>query len=180
MLSLASHVTRQAMRFAAPLLVTAWLAACAMPHHSDASAPPPDPFDPAATQLLDDTQWQLASWRHADGSTTDVPPQNDAAGPAHATITLALSTAGGQRQVSGFSGCNHYSGTYVLKNGLLSFSPLVSTKKACTAAAGQIESAWLGALAHIAHSGVQMRAPQQLLLQLDNGDRLTFNRMISH
>jgi heat shock protein HslJ len=197
------RAVQQATRFCVPLAAAAWLAACAMPYHSDASAPAPDPFNPAATQLLDDTQWQLVSWQHADGSVINVP-SGDASSVAHAAITLDLSTANGQRRASGAAGCNHYTGRYVLKNGLLSFNQIASTKMACMAADGQIESAYLGALAHIVRSGVQRPVPdevagpcacashpkktpadnrahesvapqaQRLLLQLDNGDQLTF------
>jgi len=140
-----------------------------MPYHTDASAPPSDPFNPAATQLLDDTQWQLAHWQQANGQVIDVPPG--------APVTLELSTESGQRRASGTAGCNHYTGQYVLKNGLLSFNQLATTQMACIGAVSQIESTYLGALAHIARTGVQIPAsgqPQQLLLQLDNGDQLTF------
>ena len=41
---------------------------------------------------------------------------------------------------------------------------------------GQIEGAYLNALTHIDRTGVQMRAPQQMQLVLDNGDTLTFDR----
>ncbi|HKT98262.1 MAG TPA: META domain-containing protein [Paraburkholderia sp.] len=181
---LASRVSR-----AAPLAVAAaaalMLAACKLPVHQPSSAPPPDPFNPAATQLLDNTQWQLVEWKRADGTLRAVPGANtDNGAPAGTSgtpgapdarpITLDLSTASGQRRASGFSGCNRYMGTYTLKDGLLSFGPLAGTRMACVGASGEIEGPYLDALAHIQRSGVQMRAPQTLLLILENGDRLTF------
>jgi heat shock protein HslJ len=171
--------------FAAALMLTA----CKIPVHQDSSAPPPDPFVPAATQLLDNTQWQLAEWKNADGTLRALPgaaealPTSDASPAAAASagtapdgqaITLDLSAATGQRRASGFSGCNRYSGSYTLKNGLLSFGPLASTRMACAGTGGDIEGAYLEALTHIARTGVQMRAPQALYVILDNGDRLTF------
>ncbi|MDE1141697.1 META domain-containing protein [Paraburkholderia sp. SIMBA_009] len=168
-MSLVSRTAPLAAATAAALL----LAACKLPVHQDTSAPPPDPFNPAATQLLDNSHWQLVEWKNADGSLRSLPGAA-AAAPGARPVTLDLSTATGQRRASGFSGCNRYTGAYVLKNGLLSFGQLAGTRMACIGAGGEIESAYLDALSHIARSGVQMRDPQALLLVLENGDRLTF------
>ena len=165
--------SRTAM-LAAALLVCA----CKLPVHTDASAPLPDPFNPATTQLLDNTHWQLVEWKRADGTMRALPGRNADAGntenPDARPITLDLSTESGQRRASGFSGCNRYFGAYTLKNGLLSFGQLGGTRMACIGAGGDIEGAYLEALSHIARSGVQMRHPQSLFLVLENGDRLTF------
>ncbi|WP_408583529.1 META domain-containing protein [Paraburkholderia tropica] len=174
LMSLVSRTAPLAAATAAALL----LAACKLPVHQDTSAPPPDPFNPAATQLLDNSHWQLVEWKNADGSLRSLPGAAAtgaaAAAPGARPVTLDLSTATGQRRASGFSGCNRYTGAYVLKNGLLSFGQLAGTRMACVGAGGEIESAYLDALSHIARSGVQMRDPQALLLVLENGDRLTF------
>ncbi|MGF6759365.1 META domain-containing protein [Paraburkholderia sp. GAS42] len=163
--------TRHVAHYVAPLSLACLLTACSLPVHTDASAEAPDPFNPAATQLLDDTTWELTSWKQADGAMRNVP-HGDNGEP----VTLALSTATGQRRASGFSGCNRYMGTYVLKDGKLSFGPLAGTRIACMTPGGQIESAYLDALAHIDRTGVQMRAPQQLQLIPENGETLTFTR----
>ncbi|SEA55346.1 META domain-containing protein [Paraburkholderia sartisoli] len=155
----------------AALCLTGLVTACSLPVHTDASAEAPDPFNPAATQLLDNTTWELTSWKQADGTLRDVP-HGDNGEP----VTLTLSTANGQRRASGFSGCNRYMGTYALKDGKLSFGPLAGTRMACATLGGQIEGAYLDALAHIDRTGVQMRAPQELQLIPDNGDTLTFAR----
>ncbi|WP_433704411.1 META domain-containing protein [Paraburkholderia sacchari] len=177
---LASRVSYTAP-FAAAAAAALLLAACKLPVHQDTSVPPPDPFNPAATQLLDNTHWQLVEWKRADGAQRAVPAASSAttengapdARPAR-PITLDLSTASGQRRASGFSGCNRYMGTYSLKNGLLSFGQLAGTRMACVGTGGEIEGPYLDALAHIQRSGVQMREPQALLIVLENGDRLTF------
>lgn len=179
---LASRVSYTAP-FAAAAAAALLLAACKLPVHQDTSAPPPDPFNPAATQLLDNTHWQLAEWKRADGTQRAVPAVSSAtadsgtpdARPAR-PITLDLSAANGQRRASGFSGCNRYMGSYSLKSGLLSFGQLAGTRMACVGAGGEIEGPYLDALAHIQRSGVQMREPQALLVVLENGDRLTFTQ----
>jgi heat shock protein HslJ len=155
----------------AALSVAALLSACAIPKHPDSEAAAPDPFNPAAAQLLDDTSWVLSAWKQADGTARAIP-----AADQDAPITLTLSTSTGQRHASGFSGCNRYMGSYGLKDGKLSFGTLGGTRMACMTPGGQIEGAYLNALTHIDRTGVQMRAPQQMQLVLDNGDTLTFDR----
>jgi len=155
----------------AALSVAALCSACAIPKHPDSEAAPPDPFNPAATQLLDDTSWVLSGWKQADGTTRAIPSADQGA-----PITLVLSTDKGQRHASGFSGCNRYMGSYALKDGKLSFGTLGGTRMACATPGGQIEGPYLDALNHIDRTGVQMRAPQQMQLVLDNGDTLTFDR----
>ncbi|MBR8224524.1 META domain-containing protein [Burkholderia ambifaria] len=154
------------------LTLATLLAACAMPTHPDSAAPAPDPYNPAAVQLLDDTSWELTSWLNADGTSRTIP-HGDNGEP----IKLVLSTESGIRRASGFSGCNRYMGTYALKNGLLSFGPLAGTRMACpNALGGQLEHAYLDALAHIEKTGVQMREPQQLQIVTEAGATLTFTR----
>ncbi len=154
------------------LTVATLLAACAMPTHPDSGAAAPDPFNPAAVQLLDDTSWELVAWQNADGSSREIP-HGDNGEP----IKLALSTETGVRRVSGFSGCNRYVGTYDVKNGVLGFSPLAGTRMACAGSlGGKLERDYLDALAHLAKTGVQMREPQELLLVTDDGATLRFAR----
>jgi heat shock protein HslJ len=156
--------------FGAALALAATLAACALPTHPDASAPPTDPYNPAATQLLDDTQWELTRWTDATGQQRTVP-HGDNGEP----ITLNLSTEGGKRRVSGFSGCNRYMGSYEVKDGKLAFGPLAGTRMACASGAGAaLEQPYLSGLTHIAKSGVQMNPTKELLLTLDDGQVLAF------
>lgn len=179
-MSLRPNPTQRRRAWSPPLALAAaaaaalMLAACKMPVHTPASARPSDPFLPAATQLLDNTGWQLVEWKQADGTLRTLPGQASADAPHAGPVTLDLSTATGQRRASGFAGCNRYTGTYTLKNGLLSFGPLASTRMACAGVGAGIEGPYLDALAHIARSGVQMHEPQSLILLLQNGERLTF------
>jgi heat shock protein HslJ len=147
------------------------IAGCALPTHPDSAAPPTDPYNPAATQLLDDTQWDLTSWADANGKPQAVPKASDAGGP----ITLNLSTDGGQRKLNGFSGCNRYTGEYELAAGKLTIGPLAGTRMACAPGPGAtLEQGYLKGLTGIARTGVQMRPPKQLQITLDNGDVMTF------
>jgi len=149
------------------------LAGCALPTHPDSAAPPTDPYNPAATQLLDDTQWQLTSWINADGKARPVPT----AGTDGEPITLNLSTANGQRKANGFAGCNRFMGTYDLNGGKLSFGPLAGTRMACASGPGSaLETPFLDGLASIEKTGVQMRPPRQLQITLKNGDVMTFTQ----
>jgi heat shock protein HslJ len=143
---------------------------CAIPKHPDAAAPPTDPYNPAATQLLDDTQWQLTGWTDASGKARTVP--GDAQGTQ--ALTLDFSTDSGRRRVSGFAGCNRFNGAYSLKEGKVTFGPLVATRMACASASGALEQPYLDGLAHIAKSGVQMNPPPSLELTLDDGQTLIF------
>ncbi|RKP44938.1 META domain-containing protein [Trinickia fusca] len=155
----------------AALAVALLISACAMPTHPDSEAPPSDPFNPAATQLLDDTSWVLASWQDANGQARTVP-----AADAQGALTLALSTATGERRASGYAGCNRFGGAYQLKSGKLSMGPLMATRMACTGTRNELERAYLDALAHIGKVGVQMREPQQLDIVTSDGATLHFAR----
>jgi heat shock protein HslJ len=153
---------------AAALVLGGALAGCTLPTHPDSAAPPTDPYNPAATQLLDDTQWQLSTWTEATGRARQIPDTTP--------ITLNLSTDGGQRRANGFSGCNRFTGTYDLTDGKLSFGPLASTRMACAPGpASALEQPFLQGLAGIDKTGVQMRPPKELQITLKTGDVLTFN-----
>lgn len=162
------RVARRALRLSL-MFVAAALTACAMPTHPDSAAPPSDPFNPAAVQLLDDTSWTLAAWKTADGRERDIATLGLDVRP-----TLVLSTASGQRRAQGFAGCNRFSGTYSLKEGLLAFGPLVATRMACGNARDALERAYLDALTHAGKTGVQWRSPPQLQIVTADGATLMF------
>nr|WP_277185618.1 META domain-containing protein [Caballeronia sp. BR00000012568055] len=156
----------------ATLAAAAFVAGCALPQHPDTAAPPTDPYNPAATQLLDDTQWDLTRWSDANGQPRTLPSLPQSSQP----LSLDFSTESGYRRASGFSGCNRFTGTYSLKDGKLALGPLAGTRMACAGAAASLEQPYLDALAHVAKSGVQMNPPQALELTLDNGQVLIFAR----
>lgn len=168
-----SRFSMAAVFSAATLALSVALAGCALPTHPDSAAPPTDPYNPAATQLLDDTQWQLDTWTDATGRARDIPGAS--AGGMGTPVTLNFSTDGGQRRANGFSGCNRFTGTYDLTDGKLSFGPLAGTRMACAPGAGSaLEQPFLQGLGAIEKTGVQMRPPKELQLTLKSGDVLTF------
>jgi heat shock protein HslJ len=163
-----SRLSIAAIFSAAALVLGGALGGCALPTYPDSAAPPTDPYNPAATQLLDDTQWQLATWTDASGRAREIPGTTP--------VTLNFSTDGGQRRANGFSGCNRFAGTYELADGKLSFGPLAGTRMACAPGpASALEQPFLQGLAGIEKTGVQMRPPRELQITLKAGDVLTFN-----
>lgn len=79
------------------------------------------------------TQWRLVS---ASGGVL----KSHALGSG---VTLAFE----QGRVTGYGGCNSYSGEYTHSDGSLRVGTLTRTKRGCADAAGAIESAWHAALA---------------------------------
>lgn len=80
------------------------------------------------------TRWVLAEM----GGTSDL---------ARLVLTLAFSTDG---TVSGFAGCNTFSGPYTIDQSSLSLGPLASTKIGCPRPASAVEAQYLEALAGVA------------------------------
>jgi heat shock protein HslJ len=74
--------------------------------------------------------------------------------PAGVTITARFGTDG---KVSGSAGCNDYNGTYTTDGTSLSFSPLRTTRKACSPEIMAEESRFLAALAHVARHQLGQR-----------------------
>jgi heat shock protein HslJ len=86
-------------------------------------------------RVLTGTDWRLASLGPA-GAETDVI--------AGTTVTLRFGEEG---RASGSTGCNNYSGTYQVRGDNISFSRLVSTRRACLDQnANQQEQRFLSAL----------------------------------
>jgi heat shock protein HslJ len=156
-------VARDLTRYLLAGCTLALVAACAMPQYADTRGEASDPFSPAAIQLIDNTHWTLQSWHDNNGSSHALPA---------APVTLDLSTATGVRQASGSTGCNRYNGTYLLKNGMISFGPLATTRRACND--GGFEAAYVKALAQLVNAGAQLRGTQQQLY-LITGDGATLS-----
>jgi heat shock protein HslJ len=86
-------------------------------------------------RVLAGTQWHLVSLGPAGGEAGLV---------AGTTITLNFGEDG---RASGSTGCNNYSGTYLVRGDTISFSRLVSTRRACLDQnANQQEQRFLSAL----------------------------------
>jgi heat shock protein HslJ len=65
---------------------------------------------------------------------------------AHLQPTIEFSADG---TVSGFAGCNTFSGSYTIDGATLSFGPMATTKMACQRPASAVESDYLAALSGV-------------------------------
>ena len=90
---------------------------------------------------------------------------------ADVEITAMFDAEGG---LSGSAGCNNYSASYTASNGMLTLSPAVSTRMACTTPNGVMdqESAYLTALANVVF--YQIRANSLDLLDANGSALLSF------
>lgn len=94
-----------------------------------AEAPP----EPAPITELGRTAWTLVEM----GGTADF---------AHLVPTLEF---GAEGTVSGFAGCNQFSGSYTVTGGRLAMGPLATTKMACERPASAVEAEYVAALAAV-------------------------------
>jgi len=62
---------------------------------------------------------------------------------------LSIDFSKEKQNVSGFSGCNRFTGNYVLNKGLITIGPLASTRKLCQENANKLEQELLKALANV-------------------------------
>jgi heat shock protein HslJ len=93
-----------------------------------ASAPPP-----TAGAALAGTSWALAEM----AGTADF---------AHLVPTIAFGVDG---TVSGFAGCNTFTGSFTTDGATVTMGPLATTKMACVPPGSEVESAYLGSLAGV-------------------------------
>ncbi|MCD0505988.1 META domain-containing protein [Bordetella petrii] len=122
---------------------------------------------------LAQTRWELTRWTAPDGSTRAIP-HGDNGEPIH----LVFLAHNDQYRVSGYSGCNRYSGSYKLQAGKLSISAPASTRMACASPErARLETAYLKALAAIQTFTLDSgSAPRHLTFNVQNGDVLEFTR----
>ncbi|AKQ54027.1 heat shock lipoprotein [Bordetella hinzii] len=154
-----------------PLMLVLGLAACA-------SRPPVPPVvgqQPGQqSDVLAQTAWELARWTKPGGALRPVPHAHSKERP----ITLVFNHEQGQARLSGFSGCNTYSGQYVVANGLLILQyPPVSTYMSCPSANMQLEQDYLAGLTRITATRLDdVARPGRMTLTLSSGDVLDFAR----
>ncbi len=116
----------------------------------------------AGTPLpIDNTEWELVGWRE----------KPLAPGASAKPIELRIE----QRQVLGYSGCNHYSGPYQITHGHFSSGPLRTTRGSCTSAdLHAFEQAFLKALEDGGH--LVVTDAERLRIEPRRGDALEFRR----
>ncbi|MDN7125443.1 META domain-containing protein [Pseudidiomarina terrestris] len=92
---------------------------------------------------------------------------------SRATEHVATLTFSSDSRVTGFAGCNYFTGSYTLSAEGLSFSPLAVTKRMCPPAAMDYENRLLQQLTQV--NNVKVFADGTLHLRLGNGDYLQFS-----
>lgn len=118
-------------------------------------------LNPAGTNELDDTNWQLLYIRKS-------------APIAGRPITIAFKDG----QVNGSSGCNSYFGEYSVKANEISFGPLASTEMACMDPEGIMdqEYEYLTFLSEVVTYSIE---GDQLILKKKGQDQLTFQKSMN-
>ncbi|AMG87340.1 META domain-containing protein [Bordetella parapertussis] len=119
------------------------------------------------------TTWELVRWTKADGGYR-VIPHGDNGEP----IFLTFFAQGKQYRVSGFAGCNRYTGAYRLRDGKLQITAPASTRMACPQPErARLEADYLRALAQIRSFTLDSGgAPRHLTFNVQGGDVLDFMR----
>jgi heat shock protein HslJ len=87
--------------------------------------------------------------------------------------TLPRIEFSGGGRMAGFTGCNMMSGTWSEEGGAVRFGPIVSTKRFCVGAAGEVEKAVLAALGDGARAA---RSGDRLVVTSKDGSRFEFVR----
>ena len=90
--------------------------------------------------------------------------------PADSTKRPTLQLDTGTLHVSGFTGCNRYSGSFIARGDSLAFGPVVSTKMFCEATS-ELETAFLKALGETATYRV---SDSELVLRTRDGQEARF------
>jgi heat shock protein HslJ len=121
---------------------------------------------------LAQTQWRLVQWTSRDGSSRTLPTGQDQ------PLSLVFLAQGRDYRVSGYGGCNEFSGTYRLQAGKLTITVPSARRVSCPSPElDATERAYLSSLGHIVSFTLDSGgAPRQMALNVQNGDVLTFKR----
>ncbi|MEN5159119.1 META and DUF4377 domain-containing protein [Achromobacter spanius] len=134
-------------------------------------------FQPASvSDVLVQTNWELARWTLPGGALRPVPHPSASQRP----ISAAFIHDQGAPRLMGFAGCNAYNAPYTIANGLLIVrADPVSTRMVCAPDVMHIEHAYLAALTRItATSFDNTNNPQRMTWKLSTGDTLDFGRRV--
>lgn len=161
------------LRWLAPCVLSFGLAACAAPYRA---ADGQDPrFQPAsASDVLVQTNWDLARWTLPGGGLRTIPHPSSNSRP----LTASFAHVQGIPSVSGFAGCNQYNAPYTVANGqLIVRANPVATMMACAPQTMKLEQDFLAGLTRItAMSLDNTNNPQRMTWVLSSGDTLDFGR----
>jgi heat shock protein HslJ len=115
----------------------------------------------AAPQPLPNTHWELVNVKQT-GVSTLAP-----GGTSRPTLSFERDAP----RVSGFGGCNGYSGAYTAQNKRLKIENVISTKKACPVL--EVENKFFNVLSN---ASTYVVTPNSLLISSAKGDSLLFTR----
>lgn len=148
------------------LILSLMLSACAT-SDANSSESMTVSSDPSSSTRPDEnnTSWQITAWEQGGRALTSLP-----------TVELSIDLEA--QQISGFSGCNSFGGSFTLADGgEIAIGPLRSTQRGCDQAVMEQETQFLEAI----QSANQIRAEEnQLILSytLDQTENnLYFSRM---
>ncbi|MGY6270542.1 DUF4377 domain-containing protein [Achromobacter denitrificans] len=164
------------LRRLAPCLLAIGLAACSSPPRRAADGQDPR-FQPAsASDMLAQTSWDLARWTRPGGALRPVPHPSTHSRP----LTVSFIHDQGAPRMAGFGGCNQYSASYTVANGLLIVRDHpVATMMACAPESMKLEQDFLAGMTRITASSVDNTGnPQRMTWVLGSGDTLDFGRRI--
>jgi len=158
----------------APCLLAVGLAACSSQPHQAGAGQDPRYQPAAASDFLAQTGWDLARWTKPGGALRPVPHPSTGSRP----LTVSFIHERGAPRIAGYSGCNQYTASYTVANGLLIVRDRpVSTMMACAPGNMGLERDFLASMARITASSVDnANNPQRMTWVLDTGDRLDFGR----
>lgn len=164
------------MRRLAPCLLAVGLAACSSPPMRAADGHDPRFHPTSASDVLVQTNWDLARWTLPGGALRPVPHPSSSSRP----IAVAFIHDQGAPRMMGFAGCNTFSAPYTVANGLLIVrSDPVATRMACAAQATRLEQDFLAGLTRITASSLDnTNNPQRMTWKLSTGDTLDFGRRV--
>lgn len=154
-------------------LLTVALAGCAGPTGGARAQGAAAANAATSADSLAQTSWELVRWAQPDDTLHEIP-HGDNGEP----IKLTFLAQGKEYRVAGFSGCNRYVGTYVLKDGKLKIEAAGMTRMACSPPErALLETDYLRALSAIDTFTLDSGgAPRHLTFNVKGGDVLEFAR----
>jgi hypothetical protein len=162
------------LRRLAPCLLVAGLAACSSTPERAVGGQDPRFQPAAASDMLAQTGWELARWTRPGGALRPVPHASTRSRP----LTVSFFHERGAPRMAGYAGCNQYSASYTVANGLLIVRDRpVATEMACAPDSMKLEQDFLAGMTRITASSLDnVNNPQRMTWVLSSGDTLDFGR----
>jgi heat shock protein HslJ len=141
----------------------------------------PAPNSPGATTSLHETQssgpsrWELVRWQQPDGALKPIP-EGDNGQSIVFEFNAGIDSADGT--VSGYSGCNRFTGRYGKTDTGMRFDRIAGTRMACATPGGEFETSLLKAMqapfTTVATQPSAASPGKQIIWKTQDGDLLQF------